>query len=331
MHKPLLRFSDQRLKSVCFLLILLGCLIPAHKGTAQTSAYAIIDQVNLLRASYGLAPYSVDSGLMSVAQGHASYMASIQTATHNRADGSTPWQLGYEENIATGMLGFLTPENAVFSIWQDAIHMKTMVGYASGSIGAGVANDGTDEYYAIDVRPIGESVSSGGNNTGNGDSASFTPIPTIPVVPLMTSTAHPDGSLVHLVGYGQTLWSIADAYHITIDQIRYWNQLDDNSANIYAGQLLLVWPLSLVTQSATPTITPTILTSTPTRPPNTATPTQTATVTQTPTVTPTPTPKSLLQTVKDANINPTIWGGGLLLLVAVLAVVFMRRGITITK
>ncbi|MEM5773601.1 MAG: CAP domain-containing protein, partial [Anaerolineaceae bacterium] len=94
-YKPFSQFANQRLKSVCFLLILLGCLIPAHKGTAQTSAYAIIEQVNLLRASYGLAPYSVDSGLMSVAQGHASYMASIQTATHYRADGSSPWQLGY--------------------------------------------------------------------------------------------------------------------------------------------------------------------------------------------------------------------------------------------
>ncbi|MEM5773600.1 MAG: LysM peptidoglycan-binding domain-containing protein [Anaerolineaceae bacterium] len=229
------------------------------------------------------------------------------------------------------MIGFLTPENAVFSIWQDAIHMKTMVGYASGSIGAGVASDGTDEYYAIDVRPIGESVSPGGNNTGAGNSAAFTPIPTIPVVPLMTSTSRPDGSLVHLVGYGQTLWTIADAYHITIDQIRDWNQLDDNSANIYAGQLLLVWPLTLVTQSATPTITPTVLTATPTRPPVTATPTRTATATQTPSLTPTPTPKSLLQTVKSANISPAVWGGGLLLLGAVLAVVFMRRGITLNK
>ncbi|MCE5208697.1 MAG: LysM peptidoglycan-binding domain-containing protein [Chloroflexi bacterium] len=298
----------------CLLFLLAVCFLPAKAAqTRATSPYAIIDQVNLLRASYGLAPYTVDSGLMSAAQAHSNYQASIKTATHTRANGSSPWEMGYEENIATGMIGFLTPENAVFSIWQDAIHLKPMVGYASGSIGAGVANDGVDEYYTIDVRPPG-GLPSGDSAADPNAPPTELPSP-IPLVPLVTSTSHPDGSLVHLVGYGQTMWSIAEAYHISMDQIRAWNNIKVDSSDIYAGQLLLVWPLTLVTISPTPTATATVPTSTPTHAADTPTPKPSATIT--PTASPSPTKVSVLQA---AGEDFPLWGAGLVVLGIVLGV-----------
>jgi hypothetical protein len=60
-------------------------------------------------------------------------------------------------------------------------------------------------------------------------------------------TPMPDGTIVHVVGYGQTLWAIAMAYGITVDQIRAWNNIPPDSNEIYAGQRLLVLPASLVT------------------------------------------------------------------------------------
>jgi len=50
---------------------------------AQTeNAYDLIGTVNGLRASMGLEAYQIDSYLMSYAQQHAEYMASIQSASH---------------------------------------------------------------------------------------------------------------------------------------------------------------------------------------------------------------------------------------------------------
>jgi hypothetical protein len=53
------------------------------------------------------------------------------------------------------------------------------------------------------------------------------------------------------VGYGQTLWAIALAYGIRIDQIRAWNNIATDSNDIYAGQKLLVRPANLAVVSPT--------------------------------------------------------------------------------
>ena len=88
-----------------------------------------------------------------------------------------------------------------------------------------------------------------------------------PVAALVTNTPAADGSIVHIVGYGQSLWEIAISYGLTIDQIRGLNGLSGDTTAIYAGQrLVLRLPVS-----ATPTIllTPTITeTPTPSRTPS---------------------------------------------------------------
>jgi murein DD-endopeptidase MepM/ murein hydrolase activator NlpD len=79
----------------------------------------------------------------------------------------------------------------------------------------------------------------------------------IPLVPLATVTPRPDGSIFHVVGYGQTLWAIALAYGIKIDQIRAWNNLAAGSTSIYAGERLLVH----LAGSVTPTPVAPVITS----------------------------------------------------------------------
>jgi uncharacterized protein YkwD len=138
------RLRQISLLSLIILLLVVAWLVPTRPVAALVNSdpMAIIGLVNALRAAQGLPPYVVDQGLMSYALEHSRYQASLHTATHQHSDGSTVWQNGMDENIAEGMLGNLTPEYAVFTIWSDAIHMKTMLGYATGAVGAGVADDG---------------------------------------------------------------------------------------------------------------------------------------------------------------------------------------------
>ena len=57
---------------------------------STTDPYTLIAEVNALRISNGLQPYTTNSTLMAVAQAHSDYQASISTVTHYSSDGSRP-------------------------------------------------------------------------------------------------------------------------------------------------------------------------------------------------------------------------------------------------
>jgi LysM repeat protein len=214
---------------------------------AQTeNAYDLISVVNGLRASKGLEAYQIDSYLMSYAQQHADYMASIQNSTHTHSDGSVAWESGIQENVAEGAEGIITTSFVVYQIWSDWIHWHIMVDYASGDVGAGVAL-GTDGnvYYVLNVR-AGDTVQPAVPTTSSGSVApisSGTRTATPDLISLMIkSTPAADGSIIHVVGYGQSLWSIAEAYKIKIDQIRSLNSIPQDYSTIFTGQELLIQP-----------------------------------------------------------------------------------------
>src|SRR5512133_581708 len=73
-----------------------------------------------------------------------------------------------------------------------------------------------------------------------------------PLGPLVTATAHENGAIFHIVGDGQTLWAIAQAYNITVDQIRVWNNIAVDSNDIYVGEKLLVRPAGVGSSTFTP-------------------------------------------------------------------------------
>lgn len=256
-----------RVRCTSFLVFLAFLLsgvrfLPARPAAAQDQASELINLINDLRASSGLAPYTVDPGLMAMAQEHSEYQASIHKSTHQHSNGLGPRELGVVENVAGGTYGYVTPYNVVYDIWVDAGHRFTLVGYPAGAMGVGVADDGITTYYTLELRPSGAPLSSppvGGNPPTSGTSATSSvqsPAGTpIPFVPLATTTPRPDGSIVHVVGYGQTLWAIALAYGVTVDQLRAWNNIPADSSAIYAGQKLLVRPPGLAPASSSPTST----------------------------------------------------------------------------
>lgn len=272
------------------------------QGPLSQDPYSVIDAVNALRLSQGLVPYTVNSALMSVAQGQAEYMAATGNITHTGPDGSRPYQRGmaagyplagqippgfYSENILGGP--GITPQGAV-QIWTgDDPHMHTMNSDMLQEIGAGVAVSGGMVYYVIDcARP-----------TTSGLPQAYTPgvaesafsLSNEIIVPVSKSTPDAEGKVFHEVQAGQSLWQIAIEYGVKIDQIRALNGLSPEFL-IEPGQKLLVMTVG-----------------TPTPQPATSTPESSATpsaqpspkATEEPTVTATPTQKPLNLPVSGAE------------------------------
>jgi LysM repeat protein len=223
--------------------------IPALAGTP----YDLVNAVNALRASFGLAPYGISPILMSTAQAQADFMASTGDMTH-----AGPGGIGLTERLlAAGYplagdlsLGGFRAENitggdesmpveAAVDRWTgDALHLDTMVSQNLTEIGAGVALSGGRVYYVIDAAlpaTTGQPQIPGGLSA---EPRTALPEIALVVIPVTVSTPNAAGQLVHEVRPGQTLWQIAIAYGVKIDEIKGLNSLLDN--NIYPGNRLLI-------------------------------------------------------------------------------------------
>ena len=241
---------------------------------SQSSAYDLIAEVNALRVASGLPEYTLSPILMGTAQAQADFMASTGTVTHAGPGGITLTQrllnAGYPlagdlslggfraENI-TGGTG-KTATQAVQQWLGDAEHINTMLSPVLVEIGAGVAVSGDRVYYVIDCArpttsgapqaPIGSEVA-----TTNDNSIAGTPVTeVIPqyMAPVLTATPDSEGSIYHEVLYGQSLWSLAIAYGVKIDDIRALNGLSPEYV-IQTGDRLLV------RKDAPPLVSPTFL------------------------------------------------------------------------
>jgi len=249
---------------------------PVHAQTA--TAMDVIQAVNALRASYALPPYEVSNKWMSVAQEQSDYQASIGELTHLRADGTGPGDHGVSsENIGGG---YSLSAEGLISQWSDYWHAFTMIGFSSGLVGCGVAlSDNGYYYYTLVVKNTGKltglpdgDISIGTDGTEN---QAVTPLPggTSQVVartalPIYTATMQPDGSVIHSISQGETLWSISELYAVTIDELVALNSLDVENPVIYPGQTLVI----RLGYTATPTPT---ITNTPLPPTRTLRPSRT--------------------------------------------------------
>jgi len=239
---------------------------------AITSASQLIDAVNGLRLAYGLPALTVHSILMQTAQTQADYMAATGQVTHSRPGGITYTQqlltLGFP--LAGDLsLGGFRAENILMqsdpivwtgvpSYWQDPDHMNTMLSQNFTNIGAGVSQGNNGYYYAVDCAAV---TGSGQMQSDASTILSSAPGTTVAgessisqyMVPVVKSTARPDGDVVHKVQYGQTLWSIAIEYGTTIKNIQGLNNLGEDLV-VYQGQELIVQKGATQPPPASPTI-----------------------------------------------------------------------------
>jgi LysM repeat protein len=303
------------------LLLAASLLLPAPAQAQAGTPAELINGVNALRQSQGLSPYTVDSFLMQFAQSHSDYMASLGYWTHTRADGTTAFDQGIKENVAMGLNMSVT--YCIYTVWADWVHWETMVGFPEGQVGAGVTMNGDTVYYTLNVRPAAAEVVEENPETGQEEGSAAGGVPKaaqdtpVPISPVTTSTPNEDGIIVHIVQYGETLWSISQAYGVPIDQILRNSGLSPATEEVFEGQRLLIQTATEPSPTPSPSATPDPGTPTPTQPRPTFTPfpTRTPAPTGTPTA-PLPAVYRVLGNGKNVGIGLILVSGlGLILVV----------------
>ncbi len=246
----------RRVALIALLTMALCVLVPAPPVEAQSStALYLLDLVNQFRAGYGLPPYNPDPALMAAAQAHSEWAASIGTHSHTGAGGSTPRDravaAGYgggravrvSENIYWGTNA--TPESAL-EWWRNSpIHFRGLTSTQYVDIGVGAAYSSYGGFFTLLFGVvIGEEPPS-----SSGPSAP--PAATRPVYrvePIVVATPNPDGSVIHIVGEGQNLWDIAEAYDVPLSEVLALNRLRED-AIIHPGDAIVIVPASVKTSS----------------------------------------------------------------------------------
>ncbi|MDR3575648.1 MAG: LysM peptidoglycan-binding domain-containing protein [Anaerolineaceae bacterium] len=261
----------------------------------------LISMVNQVRGANGHPALVEDGAIDSSAQAAAQIMAASDSCAHIGNASGRVAAAGYgggarvwaTENIACGPT--LTSQQAVYSYWTDALHMLPMTEASYRSIGGGVAKSSSGWYYAVIEAAYTSGAATGnydyGYNPPSTTNVQGTPIANAVsqlVMPVKIASPQADGSVVHVVLNGQSLWSIAIGYGVKINQIIALNKLAADNPMIFPNQKLLIHPAPSPTPKPTKTRTPVPPTSTP-RPTSTRPP-PTATYTITPTITPTPAP-----------------------------------------
>jgi len=236
---------------IVFQLIFMTASVPVQAPTP----YAVIASVNALRASYGLPPYAVDNLLILAAQGQANYLASIAP---NIGDGhvglggtdadARALAVGYpyiegldiNENWAAIPLS-MSVETLIATGWSDEAHMHTMLHERGQHIGVGVAVSGSTAYIIVDVAAYwGDAgLITHPVNSASGANAATQQVVLDFIAPVVLAEPEDDGSVVHLVQSGQSLWLLAHHYEVSVDSLRELNRMGANDV-IYIGQEILI-------------------------------------------------------------------------------------------
>ena len=267
------RKRAQTLIQVCLLLIWLLAApayqpeVKAQSGPASRSE--LILAMNTLRVSRGLPPLIEDPIVNAVAQNTADIMAANNMSWHigdvrgriaaaGYGGGATVWAT---ENFAVGNMGI----DEVMQAWADPEHMRPAAIPAYCHVGAGVSQAANGSYYYVlqaaytSDKACGEYKSVPGAGPGSGENVQ-PPVSQI-IIPVKIAKPDADGRIYHIVQAGQSFWSIAIAYQITIRDLEVWNNLSREDSLLVGEKLFIP---SVGTEGyATPTPVGMILQATP--------------------------------------------------------------------
>ena len=228
----------------------------------QASAYELILAMNTLRVSYGLPALIEDPIVNAVAQNTVQIMAANNMSWHigdvrgriaaaGYGGGGTVWAT---ENFATSGGGWGIDE--IMAAWADPDHMRPAVEPAYCHVGAGIAESANGRiYYVLQAAYVSGqecgSVSSSPPTGVNGQPGAIpNPVSQL-ILPVKIATPDAEGKVFHEVQAGQSFWSIAIAYQITIRDLEVWNNTS-RDVPLKTGQRLFI-PDENTAGYATPT------------------------------------------------------------------------------
>jgi LysM repeat protein len=215
----------------------------------QASAYELIIAMNTLRVSYGLPALIEDPIVNALAQSTAATMAANKMSWHigdvrgrlaaaGYGGGATVWAT---ENFAVSSRGMGIDE--IMAAWADPDHMRPAFEASYCNVGAGVAqtSDGRIYYVLQAAYVAGQSCGSSSPDGSGGAAGPGTvqnPVSQL-IIPVKIATPDAEGRVFHEVQAGQSFWSIAIAYQITIRDLEVWNNMSRNIP-LRPGQRLFI-------------------------------------------------------------------------------------------
>ena len=220
----------------------------------------LIQAMNQLRVSRGLPALIEHPTVNSVAQATAEIMAANYMSWHigdvrgriqaaGYGGGAKVWAT---ENFA---VGYNHGIDQIMQAWADPDHMRPAVNPAYCHVGAGVAEAADGRvYYILQAAYIsGQSCGAyvGPENADPGSGPAPNPPVSQIIIPVKIAGPDANGRIYHTVKSGQSFWSIAIAYQITINDLEVWNNLSRENG-LVVGQELFI-PSSETEGYATPT------------------------------------------------------------------------------
>ena len=295
-HGVKMRFISPLLPFLAVVIGLGGGHAPIQ--ASQPTGYDVAAVVNAYRQANGYYALNPHPLVMAAAQAHADWIVETGQGGHIGAGGSdetvrvswTGYGGGAEIKCDENWGGGRTIEEVMSGSWSDWVHQEVMLnawGNRYTDIGGGVAARGDGRYVFIlnvclvvgqeasgDVPPAGAIAPPASANLQPAAPSNF-------IYAVKRADPQPDGSIVHKVMYGQTLITIAEAYGVSIAELRALNNMAENATIIWEGEELLVKPASAAPQASAASATPGTPANTPT-----ATRQATATTAVEPTATP---------------------------------------------
>ncbi|GEM_PF-748650 len=223
----------RRVLVVVTLILLFGLAAPIPPAGAQDPGSQVIALVNGLRASYGLPGLTPHPSLNAAAQMQANWIISSGNWGHTGEGGSSPQDrataAGYQgfvlENYVGG--GGMSPQGAVDWWIGSPIHLRGMLATPHEHVGVGVASGERAVVYVLLVgRPVTARPAASSGSGGNSGAAAEEEEDVGPVaVPVVRAEPREDGSVVHVVQQGQTVWDLAMVYGVDLGELRALNNL----------------------------------------------------------------------------------------------------------
>lgn len=211
------------------LLTLWLAAAPSRPAAAQSRIQETFNLVNQVRAEQGLPPFQWNATLAQAAQWQANYIAANNLYSHTGENGTRPQDranaVGYQgyvvENYVAGWQ--LTPQQGVTWWVNSPIHYNTLITTRYPEAGLGYAFGNDQHWYVLVVgRRSDQPIAPPAANPPAAD-------PVAVVVPITLSQPREDGSIVHEVQEGQTLWAIAARYEVRLETLLLYNNLTEDS------------------------------------------------------------------------------------------------------